>query len=66
MVKTVATYLNNTPAVCKASYIDPRVFDRFDSGTTIRRALNREIRETEPGDFPDREAIEAAVLDLLS
>ena len=65
-VKTVATYLNNTPAVCKASYIDPRVFDRFDSGATIRRALDREIKETEPGDFPNREAIEAAVLDLLS
>jgi DNA topoisomerase IB len=66
VVRTVAGYLNNTPAVCKASYIDPRVFDRFDSGTTIRPALMREIKETEPGDFPDREAIEAAVLDLLS
>jgi DNA topoisomerase IB len=66
VVKTVATYLNNTPAVCKASYIDPRVFDRFDSGITIKAALEREISETEPGDFPDRHAIEAAVLDLLS
>ena len=66
VVKTVATYLNNTPAVCRASYIDPRVFDRFDSGITIKKALQREIKETEPGDFPDREAIEEAVLDLLS
>ena len=66
VVKTVAGYLGNTPAVCKASYIDPRVFDRLDSGTTIERALEREIKETEPGDFPDRDAIEAAVLDLLS
>ena len=66
VVKTVATYLNNTPAVCRASYIDPRVFDCFDSGYTIKAALQREIKETEPGDFPDREAIEEAVLGLLS
>ena len=34
-VKEVARYLGNTPAVCRASYIDPRVFDRFDGGLTI-------------------------------
>ena len=28
----------NTPAVCRASYIDPRVFDRFDSDATILRS----------------------------
>jgi hypothetical protein len=28
-------YLGNTPAVCRASYIDPRVFDRYLSGWTI-------------------------------
>ena len=31
-VKEVAGYLGNTPAVCRASYIDPRVFDAFDAG----------------------------------
>ena len=31
-VRETANYLGNTPAVCRASYIDPRVFDRFDSG----------------------------------
>ena len=31
----VAEALGNTPAVCKASYIDPRVFDRYRSGSTI-------------------------------
>ena len=30
-VKEVAHYLGNTPAVCRASYIDPRVFDRYRS-----------------------------------
>ncbi len=64
-VKRVAGYLNNTPAVCRASYIDPRVFDRFDSGTTIRPAIQRAAREAGPHDFPEREEIERAVIRLL-
>jgi DNA topoisomerase IB len=65
-VKRTADFLNNTPAVCRASYIDPRVFDCFDSGQTIAPRLERIERGTDPGKFPDREKIEAAVLDLLS
>jgi DNA topoisomerase I len=38
-IKEVALYLGNTPAVCRASYIDPRVFDRFDGGLTIGGVL---------------------------
>src|SRR5918999_1626496 len=38
-VKEVAHYLGNTPAVCRASYIDPRVFDRYRDGLTIGGAL---------------------------
>src|SRR5581483_4518229 len=34
-VQEVSHYLGNTPAVCRASYIDPRVFDRYLAGTTI-------------------------------
>src|SRR3954447_6022787 len=34
-VKEVAHYLGNTPAVARASYIDPRVFDQFRDGRTI-------------------------------
>jgi DNA topoisomerase IB len=34
-IKQVAHYLGNTPAVARASYIDPRVFDRFRDGQTI-------------------------------
>ena len=34
-VKHVAYYLGNTPAVARASYIDPRVLDRFRNGDTI-------------------------------
>ena len=45
-------YLGNTPAVCRASYIDPRVFDAFDAGLTIRPALERVAQELEPGELP--------------
>ena len=31
----VAYYLGNTPAVARSSYIDPRVFDRYQAGVTI-------------------------------
>jgi len=39
-VKTVAAILGNTRAVCRASYIDPRVLDRFHAGVTIAPALD--------------------------
>jgi DNA topoisomerase IB len=64
-VKRVATYLNNTPAVCRKAYIDPRVFDRYDSGETIRRSLLLMVANEEPGEFVEREKIERAVLKLL-
>jgi DNA topoisomerase I len=64
-VERVAAYLSNTPAVCRSAYIDPRVIDRFDSGETIRKALDRLTDRTDPGRFPDRERIEVAVLRLI-
>jgi DNA topoisomerase IB len=63
--KRVAAYLSNTPAVCRSAYIDPRVFDRFDSGETISASLKRIANGAEPGEFADRERIEHAVLRLL-
>ncbi|MDX6556870.1 MAG: topoisomerase [Miltoncostaeaceae bacterium] len=33
--RAVAEILGNTPAVCRASYIDPRVIDRYLEGTTL-------------------------------
>ena len=65
-VKQVAEYLNNTPAVCRSAYIDPRVFDSFDSGQTIRPSLKRITGGADAGEFADREKIERAVLRLLS
>src|SRR5919204_1583942 len=63
-VGEVAEYLDNTPAVARASYIDPRVFDRFDSGETIHRALRR-AAAANGGGFADRERIERAVMALI-
>jgi DNA topoisomerase-1 len=63
-VKEVARYLGNTPAVCRASYIDPRVFDRFDGGITIGGALPDLIEDIGP--WPEVQGtVEKAVLDLL-
>jgi DNA topoisomerase IB len=38
--REVAHYLGNTPAVCRAAYIDPRVFERLENGRTIARPLH--------------------------
>jgi DNA topoisomerase IB len=64
-VKAVAAYLGNTPAVCRASYIDPRVIDRFRSGDTIAPTLERIGGEPDLGVPSKRARIEAAVLELL-
>jgi DNA topoisomerase I len=64
--REVADYLSNTPAVCRSAYIDPRVFDRFDSGETIRSSLRHIVTTSDPGEFADRERIERAVRKLLT
>lgn len=38
VVDAVATMLGNTPAVCRKSYIDPRVFDGWEDGRLHRAA----------------------------
>ena len=63
-VKEVAYYLGNTPAVARNSYIDPRVFDRFEDGQTIAPALG-EIG-ADPGDTAIQGPVEQAVLELLA
>jgi DNA topoisomerase IB len=65
-IETVAKYLGNTPAVCRASYVDPRVIDRYHAGVTISATLDD--LPTESGDLSKpraRKRIESAVLDLL-
>ncbi|WP_030674925.1 DNA topoisomerase IB [Streptomyces sp. NRRL B-1347] len=40
-VREVATYLGNTPAVCRASYINPRVIELYEEGVTVAAVLPR-------------------------
>jgi DNA topoisomerase-1 len=64
-VKAVAELLGNTPAVARRAYIDPRIFDRYESGWTIHGALER-IRVIDASDDRVRARIESAVIDLLT
>jgi DNA topoisomerase I len=64
-VKTVASYLGNTPAVCRASYVDPRVIDRFLAGVTIAPALGAlACGGPDLADARVRRRVELAVLEL--
>jgi DNA topoisomerase I len=65
VIKDVARYLGNTPAVARASYIDPRVFDRYAAGVTIKPALEGLGDVEELGEPAFQGGIEEAVLDLL-
>jgi DNA topoisomerase IB len=64
-VKEVAYYLGNTPAVARASYIDPRVFDRYAGGLTIGGALEHVGDDDGPAEAV-RSQVEQAVLDLIA
>jgi DNA topoisomerase IB len=60
----VAEQLGNTPAVCRASYVDPRVVDRFEDGETVVDAL-RDAAGAE-GDREAQRTLEQAVCQMLS
>lgn len=61
-VQEVADYLGNTPTIAKYSYIDPRVLDLYEDGTTIASVARKRHRS------PDvRQAeLERAVLRMLA
>jgi DNA topoisomerase IB len=69
-MKEVAHYLGNTPAVCRSSYVDPRIVDHYLGGNTIAPALEQALVEApadpaEAGTLLTQGPIEDAVLDLL-
>jgi len=41
MLEEVSEHLGNTPAVAKASYVDPRVVEQYEHGHTIADTVNR-------------------------
>ena len=65
VVKEVAEYLGNTPAVCRASYIDPRIIDLYENGVTVADELPDLGVDTVFGQPAVQGALEAAVLRLL-
>mgnify|MGYP000153176663 CR=1 FL=1 len=65
VVKEVADKLGNTPAVCRSSYIDPRVVDLYDDGVTIARDLEVLGEDAQYGSPAFQGPIEDAVLRLL-
>jgi DNA topoisomerase IB len=65
VVTEVAEYLGNTPAVCRASYIDARLIDRYLDGETVRFPMDRLGSGVQPGWPATHGAFEAAVIRLL-
>lgn len=65
VVKEVSGYLGNTPAVCRASYIDGRLIDRYLDGETIAFPMDRLGTGVQPGWPATQGRFESAVLQLL-
>ncbi len=65
VVREVAEYLGNTPAVCRASYIDQRLIDRYLDGETIQVPLDWLGAGVQPGWPATQGGFEAAVVQLL-
>jgi DNA topoisomerase-1 len=65
VVHEVSHYLGNTPAVCRSSYIDPRVIELFEEGRTVERELLHLGEDVRPGHPATQGSAEAAVLKLL-
>ena len=65
VVRAVSEELGNTPAVCRASYIDPHVIELFEHGKTVPRELAQRAAGPAPMSDDERAEIEREVLDLL-
>ena len=66
VVREVADYLGNTPAVARASYIDPRVIELYENGFTIASVLGDLGKNCDFGDLATRGRAETAVVKLLA
>lgn len=72
VMREVSEHLGNTPAVARASYVDPRVVDLWEDGVHIRpvvEALGAEgAADVTPGERSEeaQEALERAVIELLT
>lgn len=64
-VRDVSEALGNTPAVCRKSYIDPRIIDLYDDGSLAAVSL-RTPSGMSLEQLSCRPDVERAVIDLLS
>jgi DNA topoisomerase-1 len=60
-MREVSEYLGNTPTMARSSYVDPRVVDLYEDGTTIAAAVRRRHKTPESR----QAALERAVLRML-
>ncbi|MEU9196893.1 DNA topoisomerase IB [Streptomyces hundungensis] len=63
--REVSGYLGNTPAICRASYINPRVIELYEEGVTVAAALPRLGDACADGTPATQGPIERSVLDML-
>ena len=59
-VKRVAEHLGNTPAVCRSSYIHPRVLENYMAGVTLdefRPRKERRVSRQQPEHLPEERAL---------
>jgi DNA topoisomerase IB len=64
VVRRVADYLGNTPAVARSAYVDPRILDHYASGETVDVLPPAHSTERLPQDLLTAR-VEQAVLELL-
>lgn len=64
-MRDVADHLGNTPTVARKSYVDPRVIECYEQGTTVWPTLRR-VGSTDLADDAVRERLERAVFRMLT
>jgi DNA topoisomerase IB len=62
----VAGHLGNTPAVVKASYVDPRVVDLYDDGITVLPAIEQAVHDGGSEVSLLHGPVERAVVEMIS
>ena len=48
-MKEVSEFLGNTPALARSAYVDPRVVEAYESGSTITNAARRSFKTLTSG-----------------
>ncbi|MEV6734281.1 MULTISPECIES: DNA topoisomerase IB [unclassified Streptomyces] len=65
-VREGSSYLGNTPAVCRSSYVNPRVVELYEDGVTVKPALDRLGEDADDGRPATHGEVEKAVRKLLT